>query len=61
MEKNNMVLCPLIQKYISESDCFETGTVAERLVNVNSPVGVKEIKAVPDFHNRCVQCEKHIV
>lgn len=53
------VLCPIINKKIDEYDCFETCTVAERIVKVTSHVGIKEIKESPDFHARCLKCPNH--
>ena len=56
-----MVKCPLIDKEIDEFDCFETGTVAEGSANIDSSVGVKEIKMVENFRIRCLACENHIL
>ncbi|WP_296788304.1 hypothetical protein [Selenomonas sp.] len=53
------IRCPIIDKDIDEYDCFETGTVAERYVKVNAPVGIKEIKESEDFHKRCMECPNH--
>lgn len=54
-----LVRCPIIDREIDEYDCFETGTVAERIVKVTASVGIKEIKDAPDFHERCINCPNH--
>ena len=53
------IRCPIINKDIDEYDCFETGTVAERMARVDSSVGIKEIKKAKDFHQRCMKCSNH--
>ena len=53
------ILCPLINEEIDEYDCFETGTVAERLVKPNIGVGIKKIENVPNFKERCLACPNH--
>ena len=53
------IRCPIINKNIDEYDCFETGTVAERMVRVDSSVGIKEIKEAKDFHQQCMKCPNH--
>lgn len=59
--KGKKIFCPLINKYIDEVDCFETGTVAEGWCVIDAPVGLMEIKNQPNFHERCLNCKNHIV
>lgn len=44
MDYEKEVFCPLIHKYITKFDCFETETVTERLCIVYAPVDLMEIK-----------------
>lgn len=54
--RTTIVLCPIINKEITEEYCFDSAMVAE---GCPPRFGVKEIVTAPNFKERCLACPNH--
>lgn len=53
----NRVLCPIINEYIAEMECFDVHMVSEGIApEFTAPIN---ITCVNDYKETCLKCEKH--
>ena len=52
----NKILCPIINEYIGEDDCFDVHMVIE---GTPKRTALAKIINIPNYKNICLNCKNH--